>query len=901
MPESEWKVIMAKELGAMRAGPITRANYVSVGDSTDMDEDKDYDPLMALGNIVGNPELHDPSSRSEPRQVSLFEEDLESELIRGLEKPDITTFFDETGLSDLGNDPSGGDPSFESAGREPSYAKPVLQSFADLQSAFVKSPEAVADQHVDDFPQDDAASFLEMPVPPEYVTPEYVTPEYITPEIIEPEPVAQESVEYDGGIVQEIAASAHEVVAESTLEPAPYDQEPVSAEPASIIGDNMAGYVETPEFTPQVSVEDDVAAIIGQSRFEAVDDIPRQSTETAYDIPDYEAGYAPEFENEMAAHLEQQFETADPIEEVSPPAHYEPTGIDIANLHGEPVSPVEVDAPTLEADFDQALDNVLAVEFEAAMADSSANPSETSISDEIAMPPVSTPFDNQVDTALSEMQQPPRSDKELGWSGELAGELEQILASSQPAHGVAAADVEPAIEASMAAGDSMGASAGVNAEVPPEMDISAEMQANVVAFEQELAENLNASFEDGADVTIPVEPDNTGVRENSRGGMRAAAILLGIAAIGGGGGLGYKYFSNSTPAQPAKIIMASNADVKVKPKEPGGDKVLNQDQLVFEKVNGKPDAQPVQVRLASGSEKPVRMVSTDRRAPVIQPIEVNSSPVQPVKSTARVSPEDTILQRTENAIITPRKVRTVLIRPDGTIIANTKPADSITAPNPVSAVKVMPIKVATQKVASKNGAKADQFTAPSRIDQSAQTTPVLPIDAVNTGTTNAVVTNQAIVPQGNQGTKLASLQPIEQGVRSTGRIAAPSVNPAPRPDVVAPKVVQPEKVVPKTVKPVKAVKPAKKPAVKTASAVAPGSYVMQIASRRSAEAAQTSYYQLSRKFSRILVGRGVDIRRYKLKDKGIYYRVRVPVGTKSAAINLCRKYKSAGGSCFVTR
>ena len=84
-------------------------------------------------------------------------------------------------------------------------------------------------------------------------------------------------------------------------------------------------------------------------------------------------------------------------------------------------------------------------------------------------------------------------------------------------------------------------------------------------------------------------------------------------------------------------------------------------------------------------------------------------------------------------------------------------------------------------------------------------------------------------------------------------------------------------------------------------AVPSGSYVIQIASLPSEAEAQSSYSRLSAKFSGIIAGRNVDIRRAEIKNKGTYYRVRIVAGTRQEAQALCAQYKKAGGSCLVSK
>ncbi|PLT84168.1 hypothetical protein BMJ34_35975, partial [Sinorhizobium medicae] len=97
------------------------------------------------------------------------------------------------------------------------------------------------------------------------------------------------------------------------------------------------------------------------------------------------------------------------------------------------------------------------------------------------------------------------------------------------------------------------------------------------------------------------------------------------------------------------------------------------------------------------------------------------------------------------------------------------------------------------------------------------------------------------------------------------------------------------------------------PATETAASplatasVPAGSYVIQIASLPSEAEAQKSYNNLSSRYASVIGGRGVDIRKAEIAGKGTYYRVRIPVGTREEANSLCSRYKSAGGSCLVTK
>jgi hypothetical protein len=76
---------------------------------------------------------------------------------------------------------------------------------------------------------------------------------------------------------------------------------------------------------------------------------------------------------------------------------------------------------------------------------------------------------------------------------------------------------------------------------------------------------------------------------------------------------------------------------------------------------------------------------------------------------------------------------------------------------------------------------------------------------------------------------------------------------------------------------------------------------MQIASQPTAEGAQSAYQDLARRYGSVLEGRGVNIVRADIEGRGTYYRVRIPASGRDEAIQLCTRFKAAGGSCFVSR
>lgn len=78
-------------------------------------------------------------------------------------------------------------------------------------------------------------------------------------------------------------------------------------------------------------------------------------------------------------------------------------------------------------------------------------------------------------------------------------------------------------------------------------------------------------------------------------------------------------------------------------------------------------------------------------------------------------------------------------------------------------------------------------------------------------------------------------------------------------------------------------------------------YVVQVTSQRSSEAASDAYAGLQRRFPSVLGKLSAVIVPADLGDKGMFYRVRIPVGNRDDAIELCENLQDAGGDCFARR
>ncbi|MBB3658498.1 hypothetical protein FHX15_003745 [Rhizobium sp. BK650] len=396
--------------------------------------------------------------------------------------------------------------------------------------------------------------------------------------------------------------------------------------------------------------------------------------------------------------------------------------------------------------------------------------------------------------------------------------------------------------------------------------------------------------------------------------LAAAAVLVVFA--GGAYGV-YSWVSNGpglsivSSGEP-RVIAADKDPVKVVPENPGGKTVPNQDKAVYDRVAGAAE-QPKQKALVSSDEAPVDVVQRTL-TPEVSP-EDDEGSADPVMPTAVGETQDPRLLPDRNAAsdaaaagddaapsVSPRKVRTMIVKPDGTLVAREEPAPAEkSAPaNEVASATPGPQPAATPSAASfpaSTGNHAASSAVPpvgaQPASQPAQTTAKVseanvananqanpPVRAVKTtpvaDAASAATTDTAPVP---------TARPADQSVNVVGTVTENgNVRPTPpqKPTQVA------------SVAPAAA-------AAQPASVAAAGGYGIQIASLPSEDEAKKSYAGLLKKFAGVLSGRAYEIRKADIAGKGTFYRVRIPAGSKDEAAALCEQYRSAGGSCLISK
>ncbi|HUH50259.1 MAG TPA: SPOR domain-containing protein, partial [Mycoplana sp.] len=397
------------------------------------------------------------------------------------------------------------------------------------------------------------------------------------------------------------------------------------------------------------------------------------------------------------------------------------------------------------------------------------------------------------------------------------------------------------------------------------------------------------------------------------GGAGVYAFMASSGAIGSGSG------------EP-RVILADKDPVKIVPEEKGGKTVPNQDKAVYDRVAGASEARPQQEQLVTSTEEPVDVVQRTL-APESLPFD---GPEDEMPADDATAADDRLLPGVDDTageagrhedrspVVSPRKVRTMIVKPDGTLVAREEPvaepesalasADSAveaagTNTNADSSTAAPASSVASASATAEAGLRAEHTgEAAAALDENARAlqdaadaavTDSAPVRVVRTTTLGGAADAPASTGSEQTAGKVADGTPV------------PVTRPADQPVNVVGTVTERGRVADAnpTETAALASDATQQPAAEQAPAAAvnPGGYVIQIASLPSEEEAQKSYNSLSAKFSGVIGGRGVDIKRADIPNKGTYFRVRIPAGSREEANALCAKYKSAGGSCLVTR
>ena len=422
------------------------------------------------------------------------------------------------------------------------------------------------------------------------------------------------------------------------------------------------------------------------------------------------------------------------------------------------------------------------------------------------------------------------------------------------------------------------------------------------------------AFDDRQPLAAQGFEDATGFQDNDPGandrsgvGRKVIYALAGVAVLGLGGVFAFGLFSGDPAGDEApQLIAAADGDDKVMP-EVAGEAPARPGDAAFSALENDGTA---------GGETP-RVVLP---SPTNEGLPLQSEQRLPSADIAPAPPGSTAS----------RAVRTVTVRADGTVVESTSepvpeapdvavPALPAAAPRSVETVVVTPgngpattspVQQPLQPVAPGGQAQlqaALEDAAQSATQTTGEDASQTPVGQVADRIAASLAPPQPVARPGvasveTQPVQITPTQPSQpaQPVQSTRQVepiqlatpAAAPAQPVATQAPAAPQAVAPQAAAPAPVPSQTAALPASVPA---------GDFIVQLASLRTEEEARATFDRLQNRFGSILSGFSPNIQRADLGDRGIYHRVRLGPMDRAAADNLCSRYQSAGGECFVQR
>ncbi|WP_157747819.1 SPOR domain-containing protein [Cohaesibacter sp. ES.047] len=332
-------------------------------------------------------------------------------------------------------------------------------------------------------------------------------------------------------------------------------------------------------------------------------------------------------------------------------------------------------------------------------------------------------------------------------------------------------------------------------------------------------------------------------REKSR--KKLVPIVAAVAVVLLGGVAAWSFFGGDNGSTETPVITADTDPVKEAPEDPGGKVVPHQNKTVYNRIDGtETDEAPSSMMPAT--ETPMA-IDNNGQSPRV--IDMSSG-----KSNNPADPGS----------IAPKEVRTVIVRPDGTIVPQSNQSGTAQT-NPL--LQATPSESALQQTLNSdvNGAnnQPDLTTAPATAPlPRSKPAELVALQEAAQSTQQAV--QNTVAPQTNQNAQTNS-GPLVLSPGNTPTLQAPT------PQVPI-------------------------------NNVANGQYTVQVTSQRSRDQARASYASIQAQLPSVLSGYQPDIKEADLGERGTYYRVRVgSFADRASATSFCSSIKAAGGDCLVAR
>lgn len=396
-------------------------------------------------------------------------------------------------------------------------------------------------------------------------------------------------------------------------------------------------------------------------------------------------------------------------------------------------------------------------------------------------------------------------------------------------------------------------------------------------------------------VPRPTAPLPHEAETSSSGGMRkglmAAASLAAIVVAGGAGLMLFDFGGSTADSTPPPLIRADVSPMKEVPAP--SEQPSNEQAKIFSPQD------------AANAPSEERLLPRD---------DTQVEPLPPAPETADTTNSNGVFE-----VNRPKRVRTVVVRPDGSIVqngANAQPTANVATAAP-RAVSTTQVRVPSQPAATagqwdplpgeqqsavqqqaSNGfgtaptqpAFADPFAQaqqPTAANTAVSLAGVTAVPASKPFVSGSVPAQTAVrVVNVAQQQPAAAVRQPSAPLDLTGGRAAP---------VATPTNTQVAAVAPQ------AVAPTPTPSEGVVGNIPPGTYIVQVASVRTIDDARGQIRSYNRRYPNLMALVTPVITRADLGDKGIYYRIQVPFDGSTSANTFCTEFKTAGGDCYVRR
>jgi hypothetical protein len=418
-------------------------------------------------------------------------------------------------------------------------------------------------------------------------------------------------------------------------------------------------------------------------------------------------------------------------------------------------------------------------------------------------------------------------------------------------------------------------------------------------FDDTADENFDLVPGYGDEDLLPPFPDEELAAMQPKRSGRSFMMIAGLfAVVVIGGAAAILLRSGAASSSPPQIIAADPTPTKVLP-ETGQPVAENEGQakLIYDRVN--PGDEAAGSQLAAQENDPISDVpaqseeSSNPISRVILPggpgIDPPAGETDPAATATTTPPSSAETEDGRIQPIGPKKVRTVVVRPDGTIVSSeAAPADGSQS---LEASAPQQPRAAVAEQGSAGDASAPALPPVEAAPTAAVTPAPPPAPSSDTAELEAAAQNGGEIVGGGEAIPLTETDQPEEAAPDSAQAAAEQIVDSQPPPAPAKKV---------TTRAVETASLGENEAPRSSGgSLASGAMLVQVSSQRSEETAQLTFRDLQKRFPNILGKYDPNIQRADLGARGVYYRVRVGPFTAPDAQKVCDALKGAGGDCIL--